>query len=207
MLAGYLLLCVIAVLTIPIIYRLAGFTRSDESRWLEEREEREYRDLLQKLKTTREQLQELGINEGVKQTTRLSDLIDDYHTVVETRFIGKKHMPLEYLGAARQVQKQAVQNLSDVVTVAHSMQAIDSNRSRTTSFESELTGAADKHDAMYAEQATRVRDLLDDNNQLFDALTETAVEVANIESFSRYERIDTLSRLISLSQIASNSGK
>ncbi len=201
------MLCLIAVLSIPILYRLAGFSRQDESRWLEEREERDYRELLTKLETTRNQLAKLEINEGVQQTERLTDLIDDYHTVVETRFLGKKHMPLEYLGAARQVQKQAVQNLSDVVTVAHSMQAIDSNRSRTTSFESQLTGRSDKHDTLYSEQAGRVRKLLDENNQLFDALTETAVEVANIDSFSRYERIDTLSRLVSLSQIASNSGK
>ena len=194
-------------MSVPIVYRLAGFTRHDESRWLEEREDREYKELLQKLATTREQLKGLGLDEGVQQTTRLTDLIDDYHTVVETRFIGKKHMPLEYLGAARQVQKQAVQNLSDVVTVAHSMQAIDSNRSRNNSFEDQLTGQPDKHDQLYNEQAERIRNLLSENNQLFDALTETAVEVANIESFSRYERIDTLSRLVSLSQIASNSGR
>ena len=205
MLLCYLALSVIALFSVPLVYRLAGFTRRDESRWLKDREDREYNELSERLHNTRDQLASLGNKPGVKQAERLTDLVEDYHTVVETRFIGKKHMPLEYLGAARQVQKQAVQNLADVVTVSHSMLTID--KSRFDDNDKREGQTAHKHSELYDEQAARVQNLLDENEQLFDALTETAVEVANIDSFSRYERIDTLSRLVSLSQIASNSGK
>lgn len=205
MLLGYLALSLIALLSVPIIYRVAGFTRRDESQWLEDRETAEYNELSERLKNTRDQLASLGITTGVKQAERLTDLVEDYHTVVETRFIGKKHMPLEYLGAARQVQKQAVQNLADVVTVGHSKLTIDKSRFESEAEKHEWQGSR-KHSALYDEQSARINKLLDENEQLFDALTETAIEVANIDSFSRYERIDTLSRLVSLSQIASNSG-
>jgi len=114
-------------------------------------------------------------------------------------------MPLEYLGAARQVQKQAVQNLSDMVTVAHSMATIDAKpSSNKADSQRQLT---DRQMEMYDDQAGRITRLQDENDKMFDALTETAVEVANIDSFSRYERIDTLARLVSLSQIAGNSGR
>ena len=202
---SYLILSLFALISVPIVYRLAGFSRKDETRWLEEREEREYIELKDRLRDTRSNLQSMGITEGVAQADRLTTLIEDYHSVVETRFLGKKHMPLEYLGAARQVQKQAVQNLSDMVTVAHSMATIDgSPGSGRPDSQRKLT---DKHTEMYDEQAERINRLQDENDKMFDALTETAVEVANIDSFSRYERIDTLARLVSLSQIAGNSGK
>ncbi len=204
LLLGYLLLALVATLSVPLVYRLAGFTGRDEARWLEEREEEEYRELSARLKDARKQLDKLGIDEGVKQADQLNSLIDDYHSVVETRFLGKKHMPLEYLGAARQVQKQAVQNLSDMVTVGHSMSTINSN---TYDRQGNDGDQSNKQQQMYSEQQGRVRKLLDENHQMFDALTETAVEVANIDSFSKYERIDTLARLVSLSKIASHAGK
>ena len=204
MMLGYLVVCVLAILSVPIIYRLAGFTQRDEARWIEQREEQEYLELSARLKDAQQKLAKLGIDEGIRQAKQLNGLIDDYHSVVETRFLGKKHMPLEYLGAARQVQKQAVQNLSDMVTVGHSLSTIDSN-----TYEDQHSGVDknSRQSEMYREQQDRIRKLLDENHQMFDALTETAVEVANIDSFSKYERIDTLARLVSLSQIASNSGK
>ena len=204
LLLGYLLLALLATLSVPLVYRLAGFSRRDEANWLEQREEQEYLELSARLKDARKQLDRLGISEGVQQADQLNSLIDDYHSVVETRFLGKKHMPLEYLGAARQVQKQAVQNLSDMVTVGHSLSTIDSNTYDRQSNESDQNN---RQQQMYVEQQGRVRKLLDENHQMFDALTETAVEVANIDSFSKYERIDTLARLVSLSKIASHTGK
>lgn len=204
MMLGYLAICALATLSVPILYRLAGFTQRDDARWIEEREEQEYLELSGRLKQAQQQLEALGIDDGVRQAQQLNGLVDDYHSVVETRFLGKKHMPLEYLGAARQVQKQAVQNLSDMVTVGHSLSTIDSNTY------DEKHGGTDKQsrqNEMYREQQGRIKKLLDENHQMFDALTETAVEVANIDSFSKYERIDTLARLVSLSQIAGSSGK
>jgi len=57
------------------------------------------------------------------------------------------------------------------------------------------------------DQSQRLNNLLTENRQLFEALTDTAVEVANIRSYSDYERMDTMARLVSLSEIASRSGK
>jgi len=57
------------------------------------------------------------------------------------------------------------------------------------------------------EQSSRLRSLLDDNRGYFEALTDTAVEVANIRSYSDYERMDTLARLVSLAEIASHTGR
>jgi len=180
-LAGYLVVALLAFLSVPVLYRLFGYSRADESRWLAEREEQEYQDLTRRLKDAREQLSKLGIKEGVEQSEQLTNLVEDYHSVVETRFIGKKHMPLEYLGAARQVQKQAVQNLSDMVTVGHSMATIDSNTFESAAVDDRVS----RQGEMYQGQAARVRSLLDENYQMFDALTDTAVEVANIDSFSK----------------------
>ena len=207
--AAYAVVGLIATLTVPIIYRLFGFNRDDENQWLAEREEREYHELSQQLKHAESELARLGIDDGVRQARQLNDLLEDYHSVVETRFIGKKHMPLEYLGAARRVQKHAVQNLSDMVAVGHSLSTIDSSAS-TSASETAASGSQkriDRHSELQAEQQTRLQGLLDENRKMFDALTETAVEVANINSFSNYERIDTLARLVSLAEIASNSGK
>ena len=61
--------------------------------------------------------------------------------------------------------------------------------------------------SLEADQQQRMTTLLDDNQQLLDALTDTAVEVANIRTVSDYDRLDTLARLVSLAEIASNTGK
>jgi len=145
-------------------------------------------------------LADLDIDEGVRQADMLSGILNDYHSVVETRFLGKKHSPLAYLAAARSVQKHAVQNLTDVVAVGHSLSTIRKNDALGDS--ARLANQAELDDS----QSERMESLLEENRKLFDALTDTAVEVANIKSFSRYERIDTLSRLVSLAEIANNSG-
>lgn len=205
-LATYVILALLATLSVPIIYRVAGFKREDEIEWIEQREEREHRDLIARLATAETELSKLGIDDGKRQAQQLTALVNDYHSVVETRFMGKKHMPLEYLGAARQVQKQAVQNLSDVVTLGHSLATIDSNSFESTDGQGQQD-RAERNSDMAREQGQRIRGLLDENRQMFDALTETAVEVANIPSFSKYERIDTLARLVSLAEIANNSSR
>jgi len=212
--AVYFLLALIATLSVPIVYNLLGFANADEVEWLEEREAVEYAELIQRLKLAGTELQKLKITEGVNQVKQLTDLIDDYHSVVETRFLGKKHMPLEYLSAARRVQKHAVQNLSDVVTIGYSMSTIDNNnadRLNQTILGSDQYEAQqarlEKNADLHSGQQERMEELLNANREMFDALTETAVEVANISSFSKYERIDTLVRLVSLAEIASHSGK
>lgn len=195
------------------MYRLSGFTLADELEWLENREAKEHDDMLQRLSALRAELNSLNIDAGVRQAEVLTEILTDYHKVVETRFVGKKHSPLAYLSTARTVQKHAVQNLNDAVAVGHSLQSISRHgfdgpgESSDNHLDSEQSDRRDRYITMQSEQEARLSGLLNQNQQLFDALTDTAVEVANIDSFSRYERIDTLARLVSLSEIASNTGR
>jgi len=209
----YAVLSIVAVFSVPAMYRLSGFTLADELEWLENREEKEHHEMLQRIAALRNELNSLGIDAGVRQADVLSEILTDYHKVVETRFVGKKHSPLAYLSTARSVQKHAVQNLNDVVAVGHSLQSIsrhgfdDDSGSWDDHLEKVESSRRDRYVTMQREQEARLSGLLNQNQQLFDALTDTAVEVANIDSFSKYERIDTLARLVSLSEIASKTGR
>jgi len=198
--AVYAVLALLATISVPAMYRLTGFTRTDELEWLENREALEHAELVLRLREVRSELDDLDIHEGVRQADMLSGILEDYHAVIETRFIGKKHSPLAYLSSARSVQMHAVQNLADVVAVGHSISTIQRD---TFAGDDERSG---RQARLAAEQQARMDAHLAENRKLFDALTETAVEVANIKSFSRFERIDTLARLVSLAEIANNTG-
>jgi len=212
-LAIYILVAAVAVASVAAMYRLGGYSLADELGWLENREAQEHDDLVQRLGQIKKELEALGIDKGVAQADTLTGMLHDYHKVVETRFIGKKNSPLAYLSTARRVQKHAVQNLNDVVAVGHSLASIsrhgfeDSSSSWDQHLQNVNDERRDRYVTMQQEQESRLASLLDQNQQLFDALTDTAVEVANIDSFSSYERIDTLARLVSLSEIASNTGR
>ena len=65
----------------------------------------------------------------------------------------------------------------------------------------------DKQTELFVDQEKRLNKLFEENNQLFHSLTETAVEIANIKSFSDYQRTDAQARLVALAEIASKSGK
>lgn len=200
--AVYLLLSVLAVISVPLLYRLTGYTLADEMEWLENREADEHAEMIQRLRSIRGELVALDVPEGVRQADMLSGILDDYHSVVETRFIGKKHSPMAYLPVARKVQKHAVQNLNDVVAVGHSLSSIDRNTSQGDDEQ-----RASRQAGLQTDQSARMQNLLDENQKLFDALTDTAIEVANIKSFSKFDRIDTLARLESLAEIANQTGK
>ncbi|MEE9319708.1 MAG: hypothetical protein V3U76_04610 [Granulosicoccus sp.] len=213
-LAGYAGMAMLAALSVPILYRVAGFTRADELEWLEQRETAEHEAMLSDLSQVRGALAALDIAEGVRQADTLSAMLSDYHAVVETRFRGKSRGPLAYLATARRVQKHAVQNLVDAVATGHSLASIarhdrlDGEQSRSTTPEiAETNVRGDRLQNLENEQELRLNGLLETNRQLFDALTDTAVEVANIRAFSEYERLDTLARLVSLAEIASQTGK
>jgi hypothetical protein len=154
------------------------YSTVDEIEWLASHKTEEYADLIQRLKRTGTEFWKLRITEAVNQVGQLTDLTNDYHSVVETRFLGKKHMPLEYLSAARQVQKHAVQNLADVVTIGHSLSAIDNNNadsSRATIPGSDSPDAqlarAEKNTDLYYGHQQRLNELLNINREMFDALT------------------------------------
>ncbi len=210
-----------ATLSVPLLYRLSGFTLADEVQWLEQREAQEHTGMVTRLDSLRVELAALNIDEGVRQADTLAAILEDYHAVVETRFIGKKRSPLAYLSSARQVQKHAVQNLNDVIAVGHSLASISRHHlddiqsdSATTKADADNNADTGKHtderrDRLHVlnqEQSMRLQQLLEQNQKLFDALTATAVEVANIKSFSDYERMDTLARLVSLAEIANQKG-
>jgi len=199
LLAVYALVAVVATLSVPALYRLAGFTLADEVSWLEGREAEDHRNMMDRLSSLQGQLSELGIDEGVKQAKTLTAMLADFHAVVETRFLGKKHSPVAYLSTARRVQKHAISNLTDAVAVGHSLASISRHDGATQ--------RADRMEGLNNEQSGRLDALLSENRNLFEALTDTAVEVANISSYSEYERMDTMARLVSLSEIANRTGK
>lgn len=195
--AVYIAVSALAILTVPLLYRLLGYSAADDDEWLKARENQQYTDLMQRLQGVTKDLTALDLKEGVRQANALTDMIDDYHAVVKSRFFGKQSSPLTYLSAARTVQNQAIQNLADMATLGHSLSSIQTN----------LQAGGNQQDSRYLEQSERINALLDENKKLFAALTETAVEVANMQSISEFERTDTLARLLALAEIANGSGK
>ena len=171
--------------------------------FIQERESKEHSELIGRLADLRDDLAQLELWDGVRQADTLTKIIDDYHHVVESRFYGKKSSPITYLSAARTVQKNGIQNLADMVSVGHSLKTISRNQRTPSQIKTDKQQQRQtKHSDMYDEQSERLESLRDENNKLFDALTETAVEIANIRSFSKFERTDTLARLLALAQLA-----
>ena len=206
--AVYALVALLSLLTVPLMYRLSGYSEDDDNQWLQEREAQEHNEMSQRLTTIRAELEGLGLNEGVRQANLLSNIINDYHSVVETRFYGKANAPLTYLGAARTVQKHAIQNLGDAIAVGHSLSTLSrSHRDADEIANDQQQQRHDKQIALSGEQEGRLNALFEENNQLFHSLTETAVEIANIKSFSDYQRTDAQARLVALAEIASKSGQ
>lgn len=204
----YALVAALSVLTVPVFYRFAGYSEADDVEWLEEREAKEHQEMRDRLISIKSELTDLDLKEGVRQADILTNIIDDYHSVVETRFYGKANVPTTYLGAARTVQKHAIQNLADTIAIGHSISTLSHNYREGSQVEnSQQQKRHDKQAVLHEEQERRLKGLLEENNQLFHSLTETAVEVANIRSFSDYERTDALARLVALAEIANNSGR
>ena len=108
MTAAYGLISVIATAIIPLAYHLFGYAREDQTKWLLDQEAREYKALGDRLSSIDTELEQLGITEGHDQARTLIHIIDDYHSVIETRFAGKKYSPIAYLSAARTVQKTGI---------------------------------------------------------------------------------------------------
>ncbi len=204
----YVGVTIIALISIPLMYRLMGYANSDDVIRLKQQEKEGHQQLIERLTTLKAELSDLKLDKAVHQTEVLSQIINDYHAVVATRFLGKKHSPLTYLGAARTVQRTAIQNLTDIVAIGHSIDTIRRNKLDNDHIDSDaIQQRQDKQAGLFKEQSDRLDSLLEENRKLFNALMETAVEVANIKSFNEFERLDTLSRLVSLAEIAKKTEK
>lgn len=206
--ALYSVISLIALLSVPIMYRLMGYTNADDLSRLKQQEQDEYQQLLARITLSKQELNELALEEAVHQADVLHKIIKDYQAVVATRFLGKKHSPMTYLSAARTVQRTASQNLTDMVAIGHSVATIKRNKLDLEQINNDAVQERQQKQAvLHQEQSKRLEDLLEENRKLFNALMETAVEVANIESFNEFERLDTLSRLVSLAEIAKKTEK
>ena len=196
----------IAFISLPVLYRLFGYRQNDELNWLKNRELKEHYEMVDRLKSVTKELTKLDNKEGIRQAKVLTDIIEDYHNVVETRFMGNEHGPLTYLSSARTVQQNALQNLTDMVAIDHSISSIKRNKlDKESVITEQIQERQDKQTLLRNEQSQRMDELVEENRKLFNALMETAVEVANIPSFSKFERINTLSRLVSLAEVTKNS--
>lgn len=204
----YAVVAVLSIVSVPLLYRFAGYSEVDDVEWLEEREAKDHREMRDRLVSIKSELKALDLKEGLRQTDVLTRIIDDYHSVVETRFYGKANVPTTYLGASRSVQKHAIQNLADAVAIGHSLSTLSHNYREAKQVEN--SKQQERHDqqiVLQEDQEKRLNGLFEENNELFHSLTETAVEVANIRSFSDYERTDALARLVALAKIANKSGR
>jgi len=67
LLVAYIVFAVVAVFSVPAMYRVAGYTLADELSWLENREEAEHNEMVQRLKELRTELNSLNIDAGVRR--------------------------------------------------------------------------------------------------------------------------------------------
>jgi len=186
----YVGICFLAVISVPLCYRFFGYVDSDAIRELQALEQRDHDEMLQRLSSLKQGLNDLSIEEGAKQAKTLNSLLKDFHEVIANRFSGKNLSASTYLNAARRVQNQALQNLSDMVGIGHTIESL------------KRQGSAENKHRQLADQKTRLQQLIESNKELFQALTDTSIEVANIEEIGEFERKETLSRLNDLADIA-----
>ncbi len=188
---AYATFAIVTLATIPLCYRFFGFQDIDVVRGLLQQEQTEHDDMIARLEKLQVDLKQLDIEEGSQQAGTLLHLLNDFHEVVTNRFHGKQLSSTTYLNAARGVQNQTLQNLSDMAGVGHSIVSLQRNTSSDTDTQNQLQS-----------QKKRLDGLIADNRRLFKALSDTSVEVANIEEIGAFERTETLAKLRDLAEIA-----
>ena len=93
-----------------------------------------------------------------------------------------------------------------MIAIDHSISSIKRNKlDKESVVTDQIQERQSKQKNLREEQTKRMDELVEENRKLFNALMETAVEVANIPSFSQFERINTLSRLVSLAEVTKKS--
>lgn len=190
---GYAVVSVLALALVPLCYRWFGFLDMDVIRQLLDQEDREHNEMMQRLSTMQNDLETLDNEEGAKQVVTLKHLLNDFHEVIANRFRGKQLSSSTYLDAARNVQNQSLQNLSDMVGIGHSISSLQRQQPDNNS---------QQPPAQLSMQQDRLDALLTENRRLFKALSDTSVEVANIQEIGEFERTETLARLKDLVSIA-----
>jgi hypothetical protein len=190
---GYAVVSVLALALVPLCYRWFGFLDMDVIQKLLDQEEREHNEMMQRLSNIQNDLESLDNDEGASQVVTLKHLLNDFHEVIANRFRGKQLSSSTYLDAARNVQNQSLQNLSDMVGIGHSISSLNRQSGN---------GEATQQPQQLTMQQQRLDDLLSENRRLFKALSDTSVEVANIQEIGEFERTETLARLKDLVSIA-----
>lgn len=185
---GYALASVLAIVLVPLCYRWFGFLDREIITEMLDQEEREHNEMMQRLSSIQSDLESLDIKQGAEQVVTLKHLLNDFHEVIANRFRGKELTRSTYLNAARNVQNQTLQNLSDMVAIGHSISSLSRQ------------GAQDE--SKQSAQQSRLNKLLAENRKLFEALSDTSIEVANIQEIGEFERTETLGRLKDLVSIA-----
>ena len=194
MTAAYAVVSVLALSLVPLCYRWFGFLDNEVIRALIAQEAREHDEMMEHLNGLQSSLDTLHNSEGSDQVVTLRHLLNDFHEVIANRFRGKQLSSSTYLDAARNVQNQALQNLSDMVGIGHSISSLRRQRSSANS-------------EQLRTQNERLNTLLADNKKLFKALSDTSVEVANIQEIGEFERTETLAKLKDLAKIARNQSR
>jgi len=129
---AYAMFAVITLATIPLCYRFFGFQDIDVVRGLLRQEQTEHDEMISRLQKLQVDLKRLDIEEGSQQAGTLLHLLNDFHEVISNRFHGKQLSSTTYLNAARGVQNQTLQNLSDMAGVGHSIVSLQRQRSTGT---------------------------------------------------------------------------
>ncbi len=192
--AVYAVISLLALALVPLCYRWFGFLDNEVIQGLIDQEAREHDEMMQHLSELQSSLATLDNQKGSDQVLTLRHLLDDFHEVIANRFRGKQLSSSTYLNAARNVQNQALQNLSDMVGVGHSISSLKRQQSN-------------ENTDQLRTQNERLDALLSENEKLFKALSDTSVEVANIQKIGEFERTETLARLKDLSRIAKNQSR
>jgi len=185
----YSAICLLSLITIPLCYRFFGYQDADGIEALIKREQREHTEMLAHLDSLKKNLGDMDNEEGANQVNTLGELLNDFHEVIANRFRGKQLSAGTYLNAARQVQNQCLQNLSDMVGIGHSIASLKRQPSPNDNPQLE-------------EQNQRLESLIRENKTLFAALSDTSVVVANIQEIGDFERTETLAKLHDLANIA-----
>lgn len=194
-LAGFGAFSIVSAFAVPFSYHLLGYEKRDQQRVLAAKEQANYERILAEIRTISHDLNEIGEEEGSRQTERLLGMVDDYHEVITKRFADSPLSVSAHAEIAQRVQNIVVQNLSDLVVVARSVAGIDRDDLVATKADVGADAAIERRLELVDTQRTKMREIIEANRTLLTALAETLVEVANIQKLGNAEHEEAILRL------------